>query len=117
MFGTAAQAAARWLAHGLSDSSFLRPIIVTPWYGGTHGGVAVATESLAHAIIEAGGDCAVVRMAPDGIRPRRVRGSVGEEIVELCVRSAVLSNRSLVRRAGFWTASADRRERDLTSRS
>ena len=55
-------------------------LIVTPWYGGTHGGVAVATESLAHALIDRGGTCVVLRIAPDGFVPQKSHGLKGEEI-------------------------------------
>jgi glycosyltransferase involved in cell wall biosynthesis len=79
----------------------LNPLIITPWYGGTQGGVAVATESLAHSLLEAGGHCAIVMVMPDRLRETICRGSVGEEIVKLCVRPESSSAGSMRRRLGY----------------
>jgi glycosyltransferase involved in cell wall biosynthesis len=79
----------------------LNPLIITPWYGGTEGGVAVATESLAHALLEAGGDCAVMVVMPDGFRATTLRGSAGEEIVKLCIRTEASRAGSLSQRLGY----------------
>lgn len=79
----------------------LNALIITPWYGGTQGGVAVATESLAHALLEAGGDCAIIMITPDGFRATTSRGSAGEEIVKLCIRTEVSRAGSLRQRLGY----------------
>jgi glycosyltransferase involved in cell wall biosynthesis len=79
----------------------LNPLIITPWYGGTEGGVAVATESLAHALLEAGGDCAVMVVMPDGFRATTLRGSAGEEIVKLCIRTEASRAGSMSQRLGY----------------
>ncbi len=85
----------------LTTPPSLAPLIVTPWYGGTCGGVAVATESLAHSLLYTGGDCAVIRLAPDGVTPNVSFGTAGEEIVDLCVRSDRLSRGSIKLRTGY----------------
>lgn len=61
-------------------------IVVTPWYGGNEGGVAVVTESLVRSLVDAGVPCAVIQMMSDGFRPQIRRGNSGEKIVALCVR-------------------------------
>ncbi|MDQ2930625.1 MAG: glycosyltransferase family 4 protein [Gemmatimonadota bacterium] len=76
-------------------------IVVTPWYGGTHGGVAVAAESLVHGLIAAGGEAVVVKLVPDGWMPRSLLGTAGEEIVELCVRARSTAAGTLPQRMGF----------------
>ncbi|MEO9250261.1 MAG: glycosyltransferase family 4 protein [Gemmatimonadaceae bacterium] len=76
-------------------------LIITPWYGGTHGGVAVATESLAHALLASGGVCVVMRLAPDGFVPRRSVGVQGEEIIDICVRDISFSKGSPKQRLGY----------------
>jgi glycosyltransferase involved in cell wall biosynthesis len=75
-------------------------LIVTPWYGGTHGGVAVATESLAHALIARGGTCVVLRIAPDGFLPRRSIGVAGEEIIDICIRDDSFARGTARQRVG-----------------
>jgi glycosyltransferase involved in cell wall biosynthesis len=79
----------------------VNPLIITPWYGGTQGGVAVATESLAHALLEAGGDCAILMVMPDGLRAATSRGLAGEEIVKLCARTEVSRDGSMSQRVGY----------------
>jgi glycosyltransferase involved in cell wall biosynthesis len=79
----------------------LNALIITPWYGGTQGGVAVATESLAHALLETGGDCAIILVMPDGLRATTSRGSAGEEIVNLCVRAEASRVGSMTQRLGY----------------
>ena len=79
----------------------VNPLIITPWYGGTQGGVAVATESLAHALLEAGGDCAILMVMPDGLRAATSRGLAGEEIVKLCVRTEASRGGSVSQRVGY----------------
>jgi glycosyltransferase involved in cell wall biosynthesis len=85
----------------LIDNPPLASLIVTPWYGGSHGGVAVATESLAHALIDAGSECAVLRLSPDGFFPRASVGRRGEEIVDVCVRHQAMAVGSIAQRAGY----------------
>ena len=76
-------------------------LLITPWYGGTHGGVAVATESLAHALIARGGTCVVLRSAPDGVFPRESSGLVGERIIDLCIRDDTFATGSIRQRIGY----------------
>lgn len=61
-------------------------IVVTPWYGGNEGGVAVVTESLVQSLMQEGVHCAAIIMAADGWRPKHSVGQSGERIVELCIR-------------------------------
>lgn len=76
-------------------------IVVTPWYGGTHGGVAVASESLVHGLLAAGGESVAVRLAADGWVPRVFHGTAGEEIVEFCVRGRNSAAGTLTQRVGY----------------
>ena len=88
----------------IADRSSSPPgtIVVTPWYGGTRGGVAVASESLVHGLIAAGAESVAVLLAPDGWMPRVFHGSAGEEIVELCVRARSTAIGTLSQRAGYY---------------
>lgn len=61
-------------------------LLLTPWYGGSKGGVAVATETLAQSLTVVGASCVVIEVVGDGWIPRVRRGSGGEMIVTLCVR-------------------------------
>lgn len=61
-------------------------IVVTPWYGGNEGGVAVVTESLVRSLVDAGVPCAVIQMMADGWKPQTRLGNAGEKIVSVCVR-------------------------------
>lgn len=88
-------------SRALTSPQPLASLIITPWYGGTQGGVAVATESLAHALLESGARCAVIRLAADGIIPQRSIGTAGEQIVDLCVRSDASARGTLLHRAGY----------------
>lgn len=92
----------------MTSPARLRPpgaIIITPWYGGTRGGVAVAVESLVHGLITAGGKAITLRLVPDGWIPRTRRGSAGEEIVELCVRPHAAAVGTPSQRAGYYMRS------------
>lgn len=61
-------------------------LMVTPWFGGTAGGVAVATEGVVHGLRERGVPCVVVERLADGVLPRFRRGTAGERVIGLCVR-------------------------------
>lgn len=61
-------------------------IVVSPWYGGNEGGVAVVAESLVQSLMQEGIPCAAIIVAPDGLKPGRRLGQSGEQIVTLCVR-------------------------------
>ena len=61
-------------------------IVVTPWYGGNEGGVAVVTESLVQSLTQGGVPCAVVIVVPDARRPKHTVGQSGEHIVALTIR-------------------------------
>lgn len=61
-------------------------IVVTPWYGGNEGGVAVVTESLVQSLVQDGVPCAAIVVAPDGWLPKHAWGQSGEEIVAMCLR-------------------------------
>lgn len=80
----------------------VNPVIVTPWYGGTNGGVAVAVEGLVHALRDQGADAPVVRLDWEGLRPRRITGGMGELVTDLCVRGTACTQGPLRRRAGFY---------------
>lgn len=80
----------------------VNPVIVTPWYGGTNGGVAVAVEGLVHALRDQGADAPVVRLDWEGLRPRRITGGMGELITDLCVRGTEGTHGPLRSRAGFY---------------
>ena len=77
------------------------PVMITPWYGGTHGGVAVAVEGLVHALHENGTPAPVVHLDWEGLRPRRSIGAAGELVTELCVRGAGSARGRLRHRVGF----------------
>jgi len=100
-------------ASPLIENPPLSPLIVTPWYGGNHGGVAVATESLAHALLDAGSDCAILCLAPDGFSPRVSTGRRGEEVVEACVRRDAMARGSFTQQLGYY---ARRRTAERTLR-
>lgn len=76
-------------------------IVVTPWYGGIRGGVAIAVESLVQGFIADGVAAVAVRVTPDRWLPHVRRGSVGEEIVDLCVRPRSSAAGSLTRSVGY----------------
>ena len=89
----------------MTTSAWLRPpgaLIVTPWYGGTRGGVAVAVESLVQGLIRAGGRAITMRLVPDGWIPRTRYGTADEEIVELCVRPHAAAVGTPSQRAGYY---------------
>jgi glycosyltransferase involved in cell wall biosynthesis len=89
------------MPHPMNSPSQPAVLLVTPWYGGTHGGVAVATESLAHALIARGGTCVVLRSAPDGVMPRESAGLVGETIIDLCIRDETFATGNIRQRLGY----------------
>lgn len=76
-------------------------IVITPWYGGIRGGVAIAVESLVHGLMAAGGSAVAVRIAPDRWIPRVWRGTAGEEILDLCVRPRSSADGPLPQRIGY----------------
>jgi len=97
-------AQARPILDYMTDNTQLHPpgtIVVTPWYGGIRGGVAIAVESLVQGLIAAGGAAVAVRFAADLWLPRVRRGTAGEEIVELCVRPRSSADGTLSQRAGY----------------
>lgn len=75
--------------------------MITPWYGGTNGGVAVAVEGLVEALDERGTFAPVVRLDWEALRPRRSAGRSGEPITDLCVRGAAYASGTLRQRTGF----------------
>ena len=63
-------------------------IVVSPWYGGNEGGVAVVAESLVQSLIQEGIPCSPIIVAADGLKPVYSLGRSGEQIVSLCIRDA-----------------------------
>lgn len=74
-------------------------ILITPWYGGNEGGVAVVTESLVRSLMNSGVPCAVIELMSDGLAPQTRIGSSGETIVRVCLRDATKAH-GLVSKAG-----------------
>lgn len=74
-------------------------ILITPWYGGNEGGVAVVTESLVRSLLKAGTPCAVIELMSDGWTPQTRLGPGGETIVRVCLRDRAEAT-GLVSRAG-----------------
>lgn len=72
----------------ITTASTPKVIVVSPWYGGNEGGVAVVAESLVQSLIQEGIPCAAIIVAADGLKPAYNTGQSGEQIVTLCVRDA-----------------------------
>ena len=91
----------------MPDSAVARPglpavLIVSPWYGGHSGGVAVFTEDLAGSLVRAGVRVGALVVTGDSFVPRRGVGIHGEPVVRASpsLRSTVPARaRSL---AGYW---------------
>lgn len=77
-------------------------IVITPWYGGSDGGVAVVTHALIQGLTRAGVACAAIEIVADAIAPRVTRGSCGEVIIALCLRDHTTA-RSLLSKLGAMT--------------
>jgi len=72
----------------LNSVASLGVVVLTPWYGGDGGGVAVITEALVHAMVGEGIRCTVIEVVGDGWRPSIRYGGAGEPIISLCARGA-----------------------------
>lgn len=63
-------------------------LLITPWYSETEtGGVAIATQNITAALIEAELKVTVLVPAGDGWRAREIRGDHGERVIYLPIRS------------------------------
>ncbi|MEO7362566.1 MAG: glycosyltransferase family 4 protein [Gemmatimonadaceae bacterium] len=78
-----------------TNSAPPKVIVVTPWYGGSEGGVAVVTESLVQSLMSARIPCCVIELLADAKFPRMRQGAYGETVVGLCVRDPAAVSGSL----------------------
>lgn len=60
-------------------------MLITPWYG--RNGVGLVVEGIAQSVRKLGGTCVVLQVTGDGWVPRLRRGTEGELVVSICVRT------------------------------
>ena len=72
-------------------------MLVTPWYG--RNGVGLVVEGIAQSIRKLGGTCVVLQIAGDGWIPRARRGTDGELVISVCIRTVAADSATLRRLA------------------